>query len=466
LAGVSVLDKESGMTTTTDARGFYRLRIPVAKDSMTVRMEYSKQGYSSDWSGHFLPAIGHSVGLIDIGLLISKGDSAHFMMKPPYFKRVPEDPSYADAVDALGDVFQEVLDMNRFSEMRTVHPEVALFYTTEDKEHQVVILANGEVEKYGYPGGPAVAEMEKKYGRLPEMMTPKTAMAGKGYLSEWARIAGEAEKQFHPSGSNARHIIFPGDSRVIAVPVSGKPEVYDMDNNNSRERPAFEKLYGKLPDCVPSPAFSLPAAPATHAFSGPASFRPARVAAALRATDTVPKKADSAGKDASGSVTPIQMRLKGIPDNVLYVVNDVVMPDGWTFDTIPPEKIFSINILKDKAAVSVFGDRAVNGVIEITTKGYHGEFSRLHPIDPNDALHQPLYIVDGKVAGPGVFKNVDPDRILSIEILKDKKALDTYGESGKNGIVLVHTKDGKGPEPVMAKPSSIPGGLYPGGEHI
>jgi len=38
---------------------------------------------------------------------------------------------------------------------------VALFYTTEDKEHQIIVLTSGEVEKYGYPGTPGLAEMEK-----------------------------------------------------------------------------------------------------------------------------------------------------------------------------------------------------------------------------------------------------------------------------------------------------------------
>jgi len=42
----------------------------------------------------------------------------------------------------------------------------------------------------------------------------QTATVGKGYLSEWNKIAGEAEKEFHtPTPMPAPYYIFPRDSR-------------------------------------------------------------------------------------------------------------------------------------------------------------------------------------------------------------------------------------------------------------
>jgi TonB-dependent SusC/RagA subfamily outer membrane receptor len=428
LAGVLVLDKISGMTTATDAKGYYHLRIPAAKDSITVRIEYRKEGYSTDWSGHFLPAVKGSVGLIDIGLLVSKGDGAHFMMKPPYFKKAPEDPSYDDALAALEDVFQGVLDMNRFGEMRTGHPEVALFYTTEDKEHQIVVLNSGEVEKYGYPGGPGVAEMEKKYGSLPEMMTANTAMVGKGYLSEWKRIAEEAEKEFRASGTSARHILFPGDSRVIVVPVSGKPEVYDMDNNNVKERPAFEKRYGKLPDCVPAPGFSLPA-PVARPVSGPAAAAPAPVPAA-------PSVVSAAGPAPRVSAPDT------IPAGVLYVVDGTeITQEDWASNRISPNMIYSISILKGQSARDAYGERGAGGVVCITTKSFFERFTRMHTIDIEHPLQTPLYYLDGVQISKNALDTLNPEEIGSIDVLKGRDAKRLYGERGIDGVLLIHTRN-------------------------
>ncbi len=53
----------------------------------------------------------------------------------------------------------------------------------------------------------------------------------------------------------------------------------------------------------------------------------------------------------------------------------------------------------------------------------------------------PLYVVDGTVMLPKDFKNVNPNDIERIEVLKDGSATAAYGEKGKNGVLLVTTKD-------------------------
>ncbi|HEX3386446.1 MAG TPA: M56 family metallopeptidase, partial [Mucilaginibacter sp.] len=45
LDGVEVRDRETGLHTTTDARGYYKLQIPVLTKSATVHLEYTKPGY-------------------------------------------------------------------------------------------------------------------------------------------------------------------------------------------------------------------------------------------------------------------------------------------------------------------------------------------------------------------------------------------------------------------------------------
>ncbi len=50
-----------------------------------------------------------------------------------------------------------------------------------------------------------------------------------------------------------------------------------------------------------------------------------------------------------------------------------------------------------------------------------------------------LVIVDGKEANDN-FDDINPDRIKSITVLKDKHATDKYGEKGKNGVLEIELK--------------------------
>jgi beta-lactamase regulating signal transducer with metallopeptidase domain len=61
----------------------------------------------------------------------------------------------------------------------------------------------------------------------------------------------------------------------------------------------------------------------------------------------------------------------------------------------------------------------------------------------------PLYIIDGeeipqdKDAGKEILKKINPNDIVSMEVLKGEKASQKYGEKGKNGVILIKTKKGK-----------------------
>jgi TonB-dependent SusC/RagA subfamily outer membrane receptor len=55
-----------------------------------------------------------------------------------------------------------------------------------------------------------------------------------------------------------------------------------------------------------------------------------------------------------------------------------------------------------------------------------------------DAKKQPLYFVDGKQVK--TISNIAPDQIESIDVLKDKSAIQKYGKKGKNGVILITMK--------------------------
>jgi TonB-dependent SusC/RagA subfamily outer membrane receptor len=60
---------------------------------------------------------------------------------------------------------------------------------------------------------------------------------------------------------------------------------------------------------------------------------------------------------------------KGIGTNKpLIVIDGKVMEAGFDMNSIKPNDIASISILKDKSATAVYGEKGKNGVMEITLK--------------------------------------------------------------------------------------------------
>ena len=59
------------------------------------------------------------------------------------------------------------------------------------------------------------------------------------------------------------------------------------------------------------------------------------------------------------------------------------------------------------------------------------------------ALDKPLLVVNGKEIDSSILGALDPDKIDHITVLKDKKALELYGEKGKDGVILITLKKEK-----------------------
>lgn len=65
----------------------------------------------------------------------------------------------------------------------------------------------------------------------------------------------------------------------------------------------------------------------------------------------------------------------------------------------------------------------------------------------SDALDGPLFVVDGIPYGG--INDLNPDDIVSIDILKDASATAIYGSRGSGGVILITTKRGKVGKPVI-----------------
>ncbi len=61
----------------------------------------------------------------------------------------------------------------------------------------------------------------------------------------------------------------------------------------------------------------------------------------------------------------------------------------------------------------------------------------------------PLYVIDGFPQEDGTFNSINPNDIESIEVLKDASSTAIYGARGANGVIIVTTKRGKTPKPLL-----------------
>ena len=218
----------------------------------------------------------------------------------------------------------------------------------------------------------------------------------------------------------------------------------------------------------------------------------------LAQKDTVPQK-NTLPITKDTAAIPVMLRLKG-PAKPLFIVDGKELPQDFGPNTLNPNDISSISVLKDEAAKALYGAKGANGVILVTTKKAAGDLSEPvktspgantmppdkivpgHPAAPvpnapvpnapvpgapaptitikaqpsatvpgqppvfvssragSDTLPPALYIVDGIEKTREEMLNMPPGDIESINVYKDAATLKKYGEKGRNGVVFIKMK--------------------------
>lgn len=120
--------------------------------------------------------------------------------------------------------------------------------------------------------------------------------------------------------------------------------------------------------------------------------------------------------------------------------------DVKVMKAIDPGAIFSISVLKDKAATEIYGDKGKNGVLVITLKDVSVNRSNRNFNDKNTIKirakdhNDVLYVIDGKVVDSTDALGISPDQIKSMSVLKGDMAKAKYGDKVKKGVVVITLK--------------------------
>jgi TonB-dependent SusC/RagA subfamily outer membrane receptor len=131
-------------------------------------------------------------------------------------------------------------------------------------------------------------------------------------------------------------------------------------------------------------------------------------------------------------------RRMGVSDgNPLILMNGVAITKE-EMDKINPDDIESVNVLKGEQATRLYGEKGKNGVVIITPKGEKAVVPLQEGMNKGNP---PLIVIDGKRM-PKDFNlsTLKSEEIESISVLKDKSAVETYGEDGKNGVIVILKK--------------------------
>lgn len=159
-------------------------------------------------------------------------------------------------------------------------------------------------------------------------------------------------------------------------------------------------------------------------------------------------------KENSGMI-----RLRGdfTDKDPLYILDGKVI--GMQIKELNPDQIESISILKDASAISLYGKEAENGAVVIKTKKAISEsVNQSAPVKNEEEVtvtgygnkvvlrgdktfgNEPLFILDGKIMENGSLNDVEPNKVKTVEILKNASAIALYGPEAHNGVIIITTK--------------------------
>ncbi|MBO6632235.1 MAG: hypothetical protein JJ936_11910, partial [Psychroserpens sp.] len=137
-------------------------------------------------------------------------------------------------------------------------------------------------------------------------------------------------------------------------------------------------------------------------------------------------------------------------DEPIYIIDGKVVTKE-ALEDVDSDDIKSLNILKGKAAVEVYGYKAKNGAVILNKKDAKGwtidhdkksNFSVEYEFFDTDDGETPLIIMDDKVITKKDMKSMDYNLIDKIEVIKDTRAIEIYGDKGKNGVIIIDSKTG------------------------
>lgn len=139
---------------------------------------------------------------------------------------------------------------------------------------------------------------------------------------------------------------------------------------------------------------------------------------------------------------PLVRQSVSLPDEIVYYLDGQRVDKGILAE-IAPGTIANLSILKGADVAKVLGNVSETRAVLITTKANENSAA---VIDLNKKLNRiidlsgKLLLIDGKEVTKAEFERLLPSQLQQITVLSSEKAVEAYGEKGKNGSAAITTK--------------------------
>jgi len=144
----------------------------------------------------------------------------------------------------------------------------------------------------------------------------------------------------------------------------------------------------------------------------------------------------------NGKINPVKTTEGEQP---LYIV-DGKKTDEKTISNLNVNDIESLTVLKDKAAIKVYGTDGENGVIIITTKTTPDDDVIMyedingHIVVSGENAEDYIFVLDGKIITKQELEATALENVKSVETIKADVAKKLYGQAAKHGAFILKTK--------------------------
>jgi len=139
-------------------------------------------------------------------------------------------------------------------------------------------------------------------------------------------------------------------------------------------------------------------------------------------------------------------------NNPIYIIDGQVQDADFDISCLNPNFIGKVVVWTPENAKNEFGEKGKNGVVEITSKepvtidstadgSVKVQYIGADGSVESSEVPQPLYVIDGQVMPDDYNLNsINQEDIESINVLKDWKQTEIYGERAKNGVICITLK--------------------------
>lgn len=261
-----------------------------------------------------------------------------------------------------------------------------------------------------------------------ELIPVETTSDDKGYYEvNFGRNEKTVAFEVSAKGYHSNVVVYYGtkeEINVILTPDDNKTTTTKFQNNIVVKETATnekrEPIYGDLVAIKGKPASTITDTNGTGIINAKLNNKNKRLGSLkLKNTDSL-EFVEVKNVGSTVNIKGFNLEGKNTP---MFVVNGVEVKN---ISSIPLDDIKSITVLKDEFAIKDYGKKGKNGVVLISTK---------KPVNFGEKL---IFIDDKEYSGE--IKDIDPNNIESVSVLKGDSATNKYGSKGKNGVILITTK--------------------------